>query len=102
MIDEVVEMEFLLLAEDEVHAFDMRDLAGLELGVAARDNEYGVGVLASDTMNHLPVLMIRRVRDRTGIDDAYIRLFAVLRPLMTTRNKCLSQGTGFREIEFAT
>ena len=99
---ELVEVEFLFLAEDIVHAFDMRDLARLQLGVAARDDENSVGVLAPDTMNHLAVLMVRRVRHGAGVDDADIRLLAALGARMTTRNECLSQGTALREIEFAT
>ena len=82
-------MEFLFLSEDEVHAFDMGYLAGLELGVAAGDDEDGVGVLAPDTVNHLPVLMVGGVGDGAGVDDAYIRLLAALGALMSTRNECL-------------
>ena len=99
---ELVEVEFLFLAEDIVHTFDMRDLARLQLRVAARDDEDGIGVLAPDTMNHLAVLMVRRVRHGAGVDDADIRLLAALGARMTTRNECLSQGTALREIEFAT
>ena len=71
----------------------MRDFIGFELGVAAGDDQDGIRVLPTDTMNHLPVFMIGGVGDRAGVNDAYIRLFAFECTGVSTRNKRLAQGT---------
>ena len=101
-LDELVEVEFFFLTEDVVDAFDMRYLARLELGIAARDDKDGVGVISPDTMDHLAVLMVRSIGDRTGIDDAEVRLLPTLRSRMTTGNKRFGEGTALRKIEFTS
>ena len=102
VFDKFIKVEFLFLPEDIIHAVNMRDLFRFELGIAACDDQYRIGVLSPDTMNHLPVLMVRRVGDRAGVDDAYIRRFTVLRTCMTTGDKRLGERTTLGKIEFAT
>ena len=101
-LDELLQVEFLILSEDVIDTFYMRYLVGFELGIAARDNEDGVGVLTSYTMDHLPVLMVGGVCDGAGIDDAYVGGFTGFGTCVTTCDESFSQGTGLRKIKFAS
>ena len=83
-------MKFLFLAEDEVHAVDTGYLAGLELGVAAGDDEDGVGVLAPDTVNHLPVFVIGRIGNGACVNNTYICRFALFSSSMTALQQRLT------------
>ena len=63
-------MEFLILPEYVIDTLYMGDLVGFELGVATRHDQDGIGVLPTDAMNHLAVLMVRRIGYGAGVDDA--------------------------------
>ena len=58
--------------------------------------------MRADAMDHLAVLMVRSVRDGTGVDDAYIRLLALLGARVATLQERLTQGAGLCKIEFAS
>ena len=70
-------MEFLVLPQHIIHTVDMADLLRFKLGITSRDNKNSIRVLTTNTMNHLSVLMISRIGDRAGVDDAYIGRFTL-------------------------
>jgi hypothetical protein len=79
----------------------MRDFIGFELGVASCHDEDGVRMLAPDTVNHLPVLVVGGISDGTGVDDAYIRLLAFAGTHMAALYQKTPQRTALRKIQFA-
>ena len=94
-------MELLILSQYEIHALYLGYLARLELRVATRHDQYRLRVLPPNTMNSLPVFMIRSIGYRTRIDDTYIRLLALFGTSMSALQQCLAQRTALRKIQFA-
>ena len=64
------DVELLLRPDDQVDALDTCHLVGAELGVAPRDDDEGTRMLACCLADHRTALLVRQLRDRTGIDDA--------------------------------
>ena len=101
LIDECRQIEFLVLAEHIIDALYVGDLVGFELGIAARDDEDGIGMLPPDAVDDLTVLMIGSIGDGAGVDDAYIRMLAFAGTCMPAFQQRLAQGTALRKIELA-
>ena len=94
-------MELLVLSQYEIHALYLGNLARLELRVATRHDQYRIRVLSPNTMNSLPIFMIRSIGYRTRIDNTYIRLLALFGTSMSALQQCLAQRTALRKIQFA-
>ena len=93
---------FLVLTEHIVHPFYLSYLLGLELGIAARDDDDGVGVFAVELVDGLSVLVVGGICDRAGIHHAYIGHFAQRSALVSAQQQLLAEGTALGKVEFAS
>ena len=63
----------------------MANLLGLQLGIATRHDNNGVGVFAVQLIDCLAVFVVSGIGDRAGIDYAQVGYLAEQSTLMTTR-----------------
>jgi hypothetical protein len=68
----------------------MRDFIGLQLGITTRHDQDGIRVLASDTMNHLPIFMISGIGDGASVDDTEVCRFTLFGARMPTLQQRLT------------
>ena len=95
------DVTFAVGAEYKVHAWHIADLLGLELGVAAGDDDEGVGVAADEAADGLAAFLVGYFGDGAGVDDADVSLLAFLDSLYAVGFEALADGGGFCEVEFA-
>ena len=70
-------------------------------GIATRDNDLGRGILSSDAVYGLSVLMVRGVGDGAGVDDDEVRLFTGLDACVSLAEQLVHERTGLGEVKFA-
>jgi hypothetical protein len=95
------DVAFAVGAEDEVNAWHVEDLLGLELGVAAGDDDKGVGVLADKATDGLAAFLVGYFGDGAGVDDADVGALPFLYGLYAVGFEGLAEGGGFCKVEFA-
>ena len=93
---------FLVLTEHIVHPFYLSNLLGLELGIAARNDDDGVGVFAVELVDGLSVLVVGGVCDGAGIHHAHIGHFAQRSALVSAQQQLFAEGTALGKVEFAS
>ena len=84
LTDVVNHAQLVLVADDQVHPLDFRDLLRAHLRIAANHRSVGLWVLANKLPDGLATLGIGQIGDRTGVDDAQIRLFPKGHDLIAT------------------
>ena len=99
--DNRYDVAFAVGAEDEVNAWHVEDLLGLELGVAAGDDDKGVGVLADKATDGLAAFLVGYFGDGAGVDDADVGALPFLYGLYAVGFEGLAEGGGFCKVEFA-
>ena len=69
MIDNIEELIFLIISDDVVDFWDLEELLGVSLSVAAGDEDEGMGVSAFELADEVSGFGIAFIGDGTGIND---------------------------------
>lgn len=72
VVQVLVKLKFFGGAEDEVYPLDLRDLFGLELGVATDDGDVGLGVALQGFAHPVAALFVRVLGNGAGVDHVDI------------------------------
>ena len=86
LIDKLLYVEFFVLSEDIIDPLHMGDLIGFQLRVAACNDNLRIGILTTQTMNGLPVLVVGSIVNRACVDDNNVRFFVAFSPLIASFN----------------
>ena len=89
------QMGLLVGSQHQVHSLNATHVLRLQLGVAARDDDEGTGVLAHHAMDCLATLVVCNLSHRAGVDQADVSLLPFLRRDHTHAFEQFAKGRGF-------
>lgn len=95
------DVAFLVAAENEVDAFDGGYLPGVELCVAAGDDDEGAGMLAYELVDGLAAFAVGDFGDAAGVDDADVGNLVGAGGLDSFCLELLADCAGLGKVEFA-
>lgn len=99
LLDDGEDLGLLIAAEDEIDPLNFRNLLGLELGVAACDDDERVGIEAFATADYLTTLLIGLLGYGAGVDDINVGGFCEIDLDVTGVGHTSAHIAGLAEIE---
>ena len=96
-----MQFEFLIRAEDHIHAGYGCYLLWLELCIATDDDDLSLGVTAQSGLDHLAGLFVGILGDGAGIDDIIVGALREVHLLVAIIRQHSANGGGLAEVEFA-
>ena len=95
------QFKFFCGSQNHIHAWNLGDFIGLELGVTTNHHHIGIGVVLECFANHFFTFTIRVIRNAAGINHIQIGPILKFLFLKSRLAQLLSDRTAFSKIELA-